>query len=379
MINTSAAVFAQMSQVATNLTGAPQLTQTLQAASTLASAGQLNLPQVPNLTNLTNLASLPSVPGISNLTNLASLPSVPGIPNPNQLLSSAASLGLPNVNLNTLVPTTPPTIDSLFQAGGKAVVSARQFAAAKLATAEATAKNVAAAADKFKAQIESTLSAGSTGIVDNIAGVGKSLVNGTVTTFTAGAGAVNKLVQGGVDSAVSAAKNIASGAIPNIQGLNPATVAGTLTNPAAALGQLSTAANFSLTGPPIPSPAVLASLEKQGASLFAAAQNPPNPFAEVGAKIGQVPRPQEANFKRLLPAKITVPDFGVPTATSLAGSEIESSLYSKTKDQDLVYNGPDPIIWDRINAERLRRGLQGLPNPRPLDPDAPQQQPLLTA
>jgi hypothetical protein len=38
----------------------------------------------------------------------------------------------------------------------------------------------------------------------------------------------------------------------------------------------------------------------------------------------------------------------------------ESGLYSKTKDEDLVYAGNDTIVWDRSNAERLRRGLPSL-------------------
>jgi hypothetical protein len=34
--------------------------------------------------------------------------------------------------------------------------------------------------------------------------------------------------------------------------------------------------------------------------------------------------------------------------------------YRNTPDRDLVYRGDDFIVWDRINAERLRRGLPGL-------------------
>lgn len=45
-----------------------------------------------------------------------------------------------------------------------------------------------------------------------------------------------------------------------------------------------------------------------------------------------------------------------------------ASLYSSTSDADLTYTGSDYIVWDRINAERLRRGLPGLADigyPRP--------------
>ena len=54
---------------------------------------------------------------------------------------------------------------------------------------------------------------------------------------------------------------------------------------------------------------------------------------------------------------------------SLKGSvgSFETSLYSKTPDDKLTYSGNDPIIWDRTNNERLRRGLSPLPNSRPID------------
>jgi len=60
--------------------------------------------------------------------------------------------------------------------------------------------------------------------------------------------------------------------------------------------------------------------------------------------------------------------------TSISGNaaatsaNFETSLFGKTKDQDLIYTGKDPIVWDRINRERLKRGLPGLAEigyPRP--------------
>ena len=48
--------------------------------------------------------------------------------------------------------------------------------------------------------------------------------------------------------------------------------------------------------------------------------------------------------------------------------KFESNLFSKTRDQDLTYTGNDYIIWDRTNAERIRRGLPSLTEigfPRP--------------
>lgn len=54
---------------------------------------------------------------------------------------------------------------------------------------------------------------------------------------------------------------------------------------------------------------------------------------------------------------------------SLKGSvgSFETGLYAKTPDDKLTYSGNDPIIWDRTNNERLRRGLGPLPNSRPVD------------
>ena len=43
------------------------------------------------------------------------------------------------------------------------------------------------------------------------------------------------------------------------------------------------------------------------------------------------------------------------------------NFYANTPDSDLTYFGDDPLVWDRINAERLRRGLPPLSNPRPSD------------
>jgi hypothetical protein len=58
-------------------------------------------------------------------------------------------------------------------------------------------------------------------------------------------------------------------------------------------------------------------------------------------------------------------------SASKLGPSIDTSLYKSTKDEDLTYKGDDGIVWDRTNAERLRRSLPGLAaigSPRPLDP-----------
>ena len=51
-----------------------------------------------------------------------------------------------------------------------------------------------------------------------------------------------------------------------------------------------------------------------------------------------------------------------------AGVVINANLYSRTPDSDLTYTGDDYIVWDRVNGERLRRGLPSLTSlgyPRP--------------
>ena len=56
------------------------------------------------------------------------------------------------------------------------------------------------------------------------------------------------------------------------------------------------------------------------------------------------------------------------SSASSSATSFETSLNSKTKDADLTYTGTDTIVWDRVNGERLRRGLPSLTSlgyPRP--------------
>lgn len=60
--------------------------------------------------------------------------------------------------------------------------------------------------------------------------------------------------------------------------------------------------------------------------------------------------------------------FSLASVGANTGTEINSSFYSKTKDEDLTYTGSDTVVWDRVNSERLRRGLPSLTSlgyPRP--------------
>ena len=56
-------------------------------------------------------------------------------------------------------------------------------------------------------------------------------------------------------------------------------------------------------------------------------------------------------------AKRIVGNAKVP---SILPTNIGSSVYANTKDEDLIYTGNDETVWDRVNAERLRRGLPSL-------------------
>jgi len=58
--------------------------------------------------------------------------------------------------------------------------------------------------------------------------------------------------------------------------------------------------------------------------------------------------------------------FSLEGAAS-AASSFESKLSANTPDDKLTYSGNDPIVWDRVNNQRLSRGLSPLSNPRPTD------------
>lgn len=57
-------------------------------------------------------------------------------------------------------------------------------------------------------------------------------------------------------------------------------------------------------------------------------------------------------------------------ATASAASAVNAGIYAGTRNEDLTYSGTDIIVWDRINAERIRRNLPGLSDtgfPRPAE------------
>lgn len=60
-------------------------------------------------------------------------------------------------------------------------------------------------------------------------------------------------------------------------------------------------------------------------------------------------------------------DLDSLSGVSSSVASVESNLLSGTPDDKLTYSGNDPIVWDRTNNERLRRGLSPLASPRPID------------
>ena len=58
-------------------------------------------------------------------------------------------------------------------------------------------------------------------------------------------------------------------------------------------------------------------------------------------------------------------EIGQPLSGQVAS--LERGLSANTPDDKLTYSGTDPIVWDRVNNERLQRGLSPLPGPRPVD------------
>ena len=67
--------------------------------------------------------------------------------------------------------------------------------------------------------------------------------------------------------------------------------------------------------------------------------------------------------------------FSLPAQGGSGGFDaVDNALTAGATETELVYTGDDPIVWDRINSQRLRRNLPGLEDigyPRPQDVTAP--------
>ncbi len=101
------------------------------------------------------------------------------------------------------------------------------------------------------------------------------------------------------------------------------------------------------------------------ASLFSSTGISPSSSFSVPSMPGHIPKPPSIPGVPSIPLEI--PGFA-------AGGAIDTSLYTKTPDEDLTYTGDDYIVWDRVNTERLNRGLPDLAaigSPRPEEPPSP--------
>jgi hypothetical protein len=85
----------------------------------------------------------------------------------------------------------------------------------------------------------------------------------------------------------------------------------------------------------------------------------------LGDKASKIAGNISNKMSSLSPGKLTtktpvILDVGDKAAVSQSASSFEISLYKNIKDENLIYTGKDPIIWDRTNRERLRRKLSSL-------------------
>ena len=75
-----------------------------------------------------------------------------------------------------------------------------------------------------------------------------------------------------------------------------------------------------------------------------------------------------------IPSIPGVPSIPLQIPGFSPGGGIDTSLYTKTPDDELTYTGDDHIVWDRVNTERLNRGLPDLAaigSSRPEEPASP--------
>jgi len=202
----------------------------------------------------------------------------------------------------------------------------------------------------------------------------------------AGVDAVKGFAKAGLDKVTDLAKN-AGDAITKFVNSKPAATIVDPTDPTKTIPNPS----FTAFAAKASNATKLLSTDKLTASLESAGSALSSKFSDLEAKGTAALTAGGADVKALgLAGKLAAPAVGLmasikessfdPKAFDAAsiskafsgasklGPSIDTSLYSKTKDEDLTYTGDDGIVWDRINTERLRRSLSGLPNPRPKEP-----------
>ena len=318
----------------------------------------------------------------------------------NQQAASAAQGLLPNSTLtvDAALSKAKVGLESTFSAQGAAATATQFFKAAKQ-TADKITSDVKAVADKIAsgvdpASLAKSATSGLSSLTNVVGSVTSSVTSAvssvakTVTSYIPGAGAA--LAQTGAINTNTAAA--VTGTINSLQqagaavGVNTAQIAAANKQLTGAVSSLSQALKVSAPGvslpgglpaiPSIPSipglpggiPAIDTAKLKAATAAIEAAQNPPNPLATAGTKIGAIDRSKlDSAFLSSLPPGLPSFDPGTISAAQQAGTAINTARFKNTKDEDLTYTGPDTQVWDDINNERLKRGLSGLPNPRPAE------------
>ena len=325
----------------------------------------------------------------------------------NQQATSAIKGLLPNSTLtvDAALSKVKVGLENTFSAQGAAATATDFFKAAK-ETADKIASDVKAVAEKIASGIDPTsLAKSATGglsSLTNVVGSVTSSVSSAVSSVTSAVSSVAQSVSSyipGAGAALAQTGSIsatASAAVTNTinslkqagaaVGVNTAQIAAANQQLTGAVSSLSQALKISAPGvalpgglPAIPSipaipglpggiPAIDPAKLKAATAAIEAAQNPPNPLATAGTKIGAIDRSKlDSAFLSALPPGLPSFDPGTISAAQQAGAAINTARFKNTKDEDLTYTGPDTQVWDDINNERLKRGLSGLPNPRPAE------------
>lgn len=318
----------------------------------------------------------------------------------NQQAVSAVQGLLPNSTLtvDAALSKAKVGLENTFSAQGAAATATDFFKAAKQ-TAEKIASDVKAVAEKIASGVDPTslaksATAGLSSLTNVVGSVTSSVTSAvssaakTVSSYIPGAGAalaqtgsINNNAAAAVTSTINSLQQ-AGAAV----GVNTAQIAAANQKLTGAVSSLSQALKISAPGvalpgglPAIPSipaipglpagiPAIDTAKLKAATAAIEAAQNPANPLATAGAKIGAVDRSKlDSAFLSVLPPGLPSFDPGTISAAQQAGAAINTARFKNTKDEDLTYTGPDTQVWDDINNERLKRGLSGLPNPRPAE------------
>lgn len=316
----------------------------------------------------------------------------------NQQATSAAQGLLPNgtLSIDPALTQIKTGLEGTFSAQGAAATATDFFKAAKQ-TAEKIAGDVKSVTEKIASGVDpaSLAKSATSGLssLTNVVGSAASSATSsiaqaakTVSNYIPGAGSA--LAQTGAVNTNAAAA--ITGTINSLQqagatvGVNTAQIAAANQQLTGAVSSLSQALKISAPGvslpsglPAIPSipaipglpagiPAIDPAQLKAATAAIEAAQNPPNPLATAGTKIGAIDRGKlDSAFLSALPPGLPSFDPGTISAAQQAGAALNNARFKNVPDKDLTYGGPDPQVWDDINAERLKRGLAGLSNPRP--------------